>query len=150
MLRHELPPGYQRSAASRRPTLDDYIGVIDEILRTDKAVIKKQRHTANRIFEFIRDEHGYKGIRRKTRKHFSTEENIHIVLAGLRGEESIAFLCWQEGISECLYYGRSKEFIDAGNMWAFDAQRPRLFIQSISNKLRDEIVKRGLCNPHFI
>jgi len=45
MLLHELPPGYRRSTAPRRPTLDSYIGIIDEILRTDKALIKKQRHT---------------------------------------------------------------------------------------------------------
>ena len=61
MLRHELPPGYRRSEAPRRPTLDGYVGVVDEILRTDKALIKKQRHTAKRIFERLRDEHGYAG-----------------------------------------------------------------------------------------
>ncbi len=61
MLRHELPPGYRRSEAPRRPTLDDYVGVVDEILRTDKGLIKKQRHTAKRIFERLRDEHRYAG-----------------------------------------------------------------------------------------
>ena len=40
MLRHALPPGYQRSEPPRRPTLDGFVGVIDEILRTDKALIK--------------------------------------------------------------------------------------------------------------
>ena len=55
-----------------------------------------------------------KGIRRKTRKHYSAEEKIRIVLAGLRGEESIASLCRQEGISESLYYSWSKEFLEAG------------------------------------
>jgi len=44
MLRHELPPGYRRSEPPHRPTLDAYVGVIDEILRSDKALIKKQRH----------------------------------------------------------------------------------------------------------
>ena len=55
-----------------------------------------------------------KGIRRKTRKQYSAEEKIRIVLAGLRGEESIAALCRQEGISESLYYSWSKEFLEAG------------------------------------
>ena len=55
-----------------------------------------------------------KGIRRKTRKHYSAEEKIRIVLAGLRGEESIASLCRHEGISESLYYSWSKEFLEAG------------------------------------
>ena len=55
-----------------------------------------------------------KGICRKTRKHYSAEEKIRVVLAGLRGEESIASLCRQEGISESLYYSWSKEFLEAG------------------------------------
>ena len=45
-----------------------------------------------------------RGIRRKTRKHYSAEEKIRFVLAGLRGEESIAALCRREGIAESLYY----------------------------------------------
>lgn len=55
-----------------------------------------------------------RGIRRKTRKHYSAEEKIRIVLAGLRGEESIAALCRREGIVESLYYNWSKEFLEAG------------------------------------
>ena len=61
ILRHELPPGYRRSEPQHRPTLDDYVGVIDEILRTNKGLIKKQRHTSKRIFERLRDGHGYMG-----------------------------------------------------------------------------------------
>ena len=60
MLCHELPPGYQRSEPPRRPTLDGFVGVIDEILRTDKALIKNQRHTAKRIFERLRVNGGVK------------------------------------------------------------------------------------------
>ena len=55
-----------------------------------------------------------RGIKRKTRKHYSVEEKIRIVLAGLRGEESIAALCRREGIAESLYYSWSKEFLEAG------------------------------------
>jgi transposase len=53
-------------------------------------------------------------IRRKTRKQYSAEEKIRIVLEGLRGEESIAALCRREGIAEGLYYSWSKEFLEAG------------------------------------
>jgi len=53
-------------------------------------------------------------IRRKTRKQYSAEEKIRIVLEGLRGEESIASLCRREGIAESLYYSWSKEFLEAG------------------------------------
>ncbi|MDG2057103.1 MAG: IS3 family transposase [Tateyamaria sp.] len=55
-----------------------------------------------------------KNIRRKTRQTYSSEEKIRIVLAGLRGEESISVLCRREGIAESLYYSWSKEFLEAG------------------------------------
>jgi transposase len=55
-----------------------------------------------------------KGIRRATRRHFSAEDKIRIVLEGLRGEASIAELCRREGIVENLYYRWSKEFLEAG------------------------------------
>src|SRR3982750_3617753 len=53
-------------------------------------------------------------IRRATRKHYSAEEKIRIVLDGLRGEYSIAELCRREGIAASMYYGWSKEFLEAG------------------------------------
>lgn len=55
-----------------------------------------------------------KEIKRKTRKQYSAEEKIRIVLDGLRGEESIAELCRQEGIAQGLYYKWSKDFMEAG------------------------------------
>ena len=55
-----------------------------------------------------------KSIRRATRKQYSAEEKIRIVLDGLRGESSIAELCRREGIAEGLYYSWSKEFLEAG------------------------------------
>ncbi|PTM41563.1 transposase [Bosea sp. 124] len=53
-------------------------------------------------------------IRRATRRQFTAEEKIRIVLEGVRGEESIAELCRREGIASSMYYGWSKEFLDAG------------------------------------
>jgi len=55
-----------------------------------------------------------KDIRRATRKQYSAEEKIRIVLDGLRGEHSIAELCRREGIAESLYYTWSKDFLEAG------------------------------------
>ena len=55
-----------------------------------------------------------KDIRRATRRHFSAEDKIRIVLEGLRGEDSIAELCRREGIASSVYYGWSKEFLEAG------------------------------------
>ena len=53
-------------------------------------------------------------IRRKTRRRFSAEEKIRIVLDGLRGEMSVAELCRREGIAANLYYRWSKDFLEAG------------------------------------
>ncbi len=53
-------------------------------------------------------------IKRRTRRKFTSEEKIRIVLEGLRGEESIASICRQEGINPNLYYRWSKSFLEAG------------------------------------
>ena len=53
-------------------------------------------------------------IRRKTRKKYSAEEKVRIVLEGLRGEETITELCRREGIHQNMYYKWSKEFLEAG------------------------------------
>ena len=61
MLRFSIPPGYRLDKAIRRPKLDAYTGIIDEILETDKLVPKKPRHTSKRIFERLRDEYQFAG-----------------------------------------------------------------------------------------
>ena len=53
-------------------------------------------------------------IRRRTRRHYSAQDKIRIVLEGLRGEDSIAELCRKEGINSNVYYRWSKEFLEAG------------------------------------
>jgi transposase len=55
-----------------------------------------------------------KDIKRQTRRRFSAEDKIRIVLSGLRGDDSIAELCRQEGIAQSQYYSWSKEFMEAG------------------------------------
>src|ERR1700748_256505 len=61
MLSFSVPPGYRRSRPPARPKLDPFVGVIDAILTEDKGRPVKQRHTSKRIFERLRDEHGYIG-----------------------------------------------------------------------------------------
>ena len=61
ILKHSVPPGYRRAKPPARPKLDPFIPVIDQILEDDKSQLKKQRHTAQRIFERLRDEHGFTG-----------------------------------------------------------------------------------------
>src|SRR6516162_7114175 len=62
----------------------------------------------------VTSENLVRDIRRATRKQYSAEEKIRIVLDGLRGEASIAELCRREGIAESMYYSWSKEFLEAG------------------------------------
>ena len=61
ILKHSVPPGYRRSKPPARPKLDPFIPIIDQILEADRALPKKQRHTSQRIFERLRDEHGFNG-----------------------------------------------------------------------------------------
>ena len=61
MCAHSIPPGYVRTKAPAQPRLGPFTGIIDAILEADKRVHKKQRHTAKRIFERLRDEHGFGG-----------------------------------------------------------------------------------------
>ncbi len=71
--------------------------------------MRQERNTAkNGAEKAVRD------IRRATRRRFSAEEKIRIVVDGLRGEDSIAELCRREGINQNLYYRWSKEFLEAG------------------------------------
>jgi len=73
-----------------------------------------------------------KDIRRKTRRKFSSEEKIRIVLDGLRGEYSIAELCRREGINSNLYYRWSKDFLEAG--------KKRLAGDTVREASSDEVV----------
>ncbi len=61
MLAYFVPPGYRRQVSLRRPKLESFTGVIDRILESDLSVPRKQRHTAKRIFERLRDEYGFGG-----------------------------------------------------------------------------------------
>ena len=61
MLAYSVPPGYRRQTPPRRPKLELFTGVIDRILEDDLARPRKQRHTAKRIFERLRDEYGFDG-----------------------------------------------------------------------------------------
>ena len=70
--------------------------------------MNQRKHPKDSAEKTVRD------IRRATRKHYSAEEKIRIVLEGLRGEDSIAELCRREGINANLYYRWSKEFLEAG------------------------------------
>ena len=84
-----------------------------------------------------RSESTVREIRRKTRKKYSAEEKIRIVLDGLRGEDSIAELCRREGIHANLYYKWSKDFLKAGKQRLAGDIKRQASTPEVSN-LRDE------------
>ena len=86
-----------------------------------------------------------KDIRRQTRRQYSAEEKIRIVLEGLRGEENISELCRREGIAASMYYGWSKEFLEAGKRrLAGDTARA-----ATSGEVKDQLKKLKKLRPEF-
>src|SRR5215467_11287946 len=78
-------------------------------------------------------EHVLREIRGSTRRQFSAEEKIRIVLSGLRDEDSIAELCRREGIVQDLHYRWSKEFLEAGEKrWPVTLREPQPLMRSRS------------------
>src|ERR1022692_4766859 len=61
MLQYAVPPGYQRQQPIKRPKLGPWVGVINAILEDDKSKPTKQRHTAKRIFDRLKEEHSFTG-----------------------------------------------------------------------------------------
>ena len=84
-----------------------------------------------------------KDIRRRTRKKYSSEEKIRIVLEGMRGEESIAELCRREGLNQNVYYRWSKEFLEAGKQrLAGDIKREATSTEATDLKKENDQFKR--------
>ncbi len=135
ILKHSVPPGYRRAAPPLRPKLDPFIPVIDQILEDDKRVIKKQRHTAKRIFERLRDEHGFAGgitivtdyVREKQRR---TRE-VFVPLSHAPGHAQVDFgesLGVIGGVERKLhYFAMSLPHSDAFFMKAYPAETTEAF-----------------------
>ena len=95
MLEYSAPPGYRRHTPARRPKLEPYIGVIDKILENDHSVPKKQRHTAKRIFERLRDEYGFGGgyttVKDYVREHRRQAREMFVPLSHPLGQAQCDF-----------------------------------------------------------
>ncbi len=95
MLSHSVPPGYRRSRPVSRPKLDPFIGIIERILEADRQVHRKQRHTAKRIFERLRDEHGFVGgytiVKDYVREHRQRSREVFVPLAHDPGHAQVDF-----------------------------------------------------------
>ncbi len=95
MMRHALPPGYRRSAPVARPKLDAFMGFIAETLKGDQGKHRKQRHTARRIFERLRDEFGYTGgytvVKDVVREHEVRHREMFVPLVHPPGNAQVDF-----------------------------------------------------------
>lgn len=95
ILNHPEPPGYRRTAPRPRPKLDPFLSVIHHILEGDRKVHKKQRHTARRIFERLRDEYGYTGGKTVVTEAISawrrTRAEVFVPLIHRPGEAQVDF-----------------------------------------------------------
>lgn len=135
ILKHALPPGYQRSKPPVRPKLGPFIPVVDQILEDDKRVIKKQRHTAKRIHARLRGEHGFTGgitfvtdyVREKKRR----SQEVFVPLSHAPGHEQMDFgeTLGVIGGVECKlhYFAMSLPHSDSFFMKAYPAETTEAF-----------------------
>ena len=95
MILYSVPPGYRRSAPIRRPKLDGFTGIIDQWLSEDRERPRKQRHTAKRVFERLRDEHGFEGgytiIKDYVREHGRRHREVFVPLDHAPGHAQADF-----------------------------------------------------------
>ena len=95
MLAYSVPPGYRWQISPRRPKLEPYTGVIDRILEDDLRLPKKQRHTAKRIFERLRDEYGFGGgyttVKDYVREHRRRSREMFVPLSHPPGHAQCDF-----------------------------------------------------------
>ena len=95
MLAYSVPPGYRRQNPPKRPKLEPYAGVIDRILEEDLQVSKKQRHTAKRIFQRLRDEYGFGGqytiVKDYVREHSRQAREMFVPLSHSPGHAQCDF-----------------------------------------------------------
>ena len=95
MLAYSVPPGYRRQTTPRRPKLEPFTGVIDRILEDDHGRPRKQRHTAKRIFERLRDEYGFDGgyttVKDYVREHRRQTRELFVPLSHPPGHTQCDF-----------------------------------------------------------
>ena len=95
MMSFSVPPRYQRTAEIKRPKLDGFTGFIDQWLLEDLSRNRKQRHTAKRVFERLRDEHGFEGgyttVKNYVREHGRRSREMFVPLAHAPGHAQADF-----------------------------------------------------------
>ncbi len=106
ILEHPEPPGYRRKAPRPKPKLEAFLPVVHQILQDDRKAPRKQRHTARRIFERLRDEHGYTGgltvVKEAVAAWRLRNAEVYVPLAHRPGEAQVDF-----GQAEVVLDGRT-------------------------------------------
>src|SRR5919199_318042 len=136
MLRFSVPPGYRRSKPAARPKLDPFVAIIDQILETDRAAPAKQRHTAQRIFERLRDEHGYAGgytiVKDYVREQRCRRREMFIPLHHPPGHAQVDFgeaLAIIGGVEQKIHvFAMDLPHSDAGFVKAYPAETTEAFL----------------------
>jgi transposase len=144
ILANAQPPGYRQRIARPKPMLGQFLGVIDEILEADKTAPPKQRHTAKRIYERLRDEYGYTGCSSQVRaavaraRHYSKEVFVPlshppghaqfdfgeatVVIAGVEVKAALAVMTlpYSDAYFVSAYPRECTETFQAGHVAAFE------------------------------
>ena len=137
MLRYSIPPGYSRQQPVRRPKLGAWIGVIDQILEEDKGRPAKQRHSAKRIFERLREEYAFPGgytiVKEYVRQRKLKQREMFVPLSHAPGHaqvdfgEALAVIAGQE--QKAHYFCLDLPHSDDGFVMAFPAETTEAFLE---------------------
>jgi|TARA_B100001971_G_C18241186_1_gene571040 transposase len=134
ILAHSEPPGYRMSQARPKPKIGPYLGRIEEILKQDKEVLKKQRHTAKRIFERIGEEGytgGYTAVKDLVRELKRYSKEVFVPLIHRPGEAQVDFgyaLANVAGkLRKIAFFAMSLPYSDAFFVMAFDRECTETF-----------------------
>ena len=136
MLAFSVPPGYRRTKPPTRPKLDPFTSIIDRILEADRSAPPKQRHTAKRIYERLRDEHGYPGgyttVKNYVREQQARAQEVFVPLVHPPGHAQVDFgeaVAVIGGVRQVIhFFCLDLPHSDAGFVKAYPAERTEAFL----------------------
>jgi transposase len=134
ILEHSQPPGYRLARARPQPKLGPYLARIEQILKEDTQMPRKQRHTAKRIFERLREAGyagGYTAVKEAVRRHQATRQEVFVPLAHRPGEAQVDFgqaLVKMSGrLRKVAFFVMSLPYSDAAFVMAFERECTETF-----------------------
>ena len=131
ILRHSAPPGYRLQKDHLKPKVGPYLDRITQILEADKALPKKQRHTAKRIFERLCAEQGYTAVKDAVRRIMAVSREVFVPLVHRSGEAQVDFgqaLAKLGGLlRKVVFFVMALPFSDAFFLMAFERECTETF-----------------------